>query len=203
MLLLIGGPSYIRLNQSHLYSQRFAEKKTNDDVEKIIERMSTHLQRHHYIPLKSSIIARLSKEIRDLFDQRHVTPIVYTEQLRSRHERNLLLSIRRKLKRHSCTIRITDKSGVFHIGAIRDHEGKVNQYRLETNAYVELPSNPLEDIFKKVVQLLNELRSKKQILQWQCQKMMPDRKKVQLAYQYFNPKTHKVNFEIVKDKAIT
>jgi hypothetical protein len=55
-----------------------------------------------------------------------------------------------------------------------------------------LTDNPFDAILNKVIQLLNNLRSKKLILLWQYEKMMPDRTKSQLAHLYFNPKTHKV-----------
>ncbi|CAM4848967.1 unnamed protein product [Rotaria magnacalcarata] len=45
--------------------------------------------------------------------------------------------------------------------------------------------------FYKVVSLLNNLRIKQQITQWQHTKMMPDKNKIQLAYLYFIPKPHK------------
>ncbi|CAF1578342.1 unnamed protein product, partial [Adineta ricciae] len=41
------------------------------------------------------------------------------------------------------------------------------------------------------VNLLNDLRSKKHILAWQFDKMMPKRENAQLAYLYFVPKPHK------------
>ena len=57
---------------------------------------------------------------------------------------------------------------------------------------VELSDNPFDEIFDKVVQLLDKLQSKKLILQWQFKKMMPKREETELAHLYFNPKTHKV-----------
>ncbi|CAF5208739.1 unnamed protein product, partial [Rotaria magnacalcarata] len=61
----------------------------------------------------------------------------------------------------------------------------------KTGAYIELDSNPLWSVFDKVILLLNDLRSKKYILSWQLDKMMPKRDTVQLAYLYFIPKPHK------------
>ncbi|CAF3471605.1 unnamed protein product [Rotaria socialis] len=61
----------------------------------------------------------------------------------------------------------------------------------KTGAYIELDSNPLWSVFDKVILLLNDLRSKKYILSWQLDKMMPKRETVQLAYLYFIPKPHK------------
>jgi hypothetical protein len=64
--------------------------------------------------------------------------------------------------------------------------------RQKTGAYIELQSDPLWTVFDKVVHLLNNRRSKDQILAWQLDKMMPKREKVALAYLYFIPKSHKV-----------
>ena len=58
---------------------------------------------------------------------------------------------------------------------------------------MELESDPLWTVFDKVVHLLNDLRSKKQIYAYQLKKMMPQREKVTLAYLYFVPKPHKVS----------
>jgi len=57
---------------------------------------------------------------------------------------------------------------------------------------MELSNNPFNEILDKVIQLLNHLRSKKYILKWQYEQMMPDRTNSELAHLYFNPKTHKV-----------
>ena len=62
----------------------------------------------------------------------------------------------------------------------------------KTKAYVELSSNPLMETFFKVVRLLNDLNSKKQIRVWQYSRMMPKKENVKLAYLYFISKSHNV-----------
>ena len=57
---------------------------------------------------------------------------------------------------------------------------------------MELSDNPLSEIIYKVVHLLNDLRSKKDITAWQHKKFMPHRQKARLAHMYFNPKPHRV-----------
>ena len=69
---------------------------------------------------------------------------------------------------------------------------KAKAYRQKTGAYIELENYPLWPVFDKVVHLLNDLCSKKHLLVWQLDKMMPKREKVALAYLYFIPKPHKV-----------
>ena len=90
------------------------------------------------------------------------------------------------------TIRLTDKSNNFYIGLTSEFKKKEQAYFNETNAYIQLNTNPFDEVLNKVIQLLNQLRSKKFILKWQYDQMMPDVKKIELAHLYFNPKTHKV-----------
>ncbi|CAF5172037.1 unnamed protein product, partial [Rotaria magnacalcarata] len=82
-----------------------------------------------------------------------------------------VVSIQRKIKKHHLILRVTDK---------------------DTNAFIELKENPFNKIQDNVIHLLNQIRTKKFIFQWQYNKMMPNRIKCQLAHLYFNPKTHKV-----------
>ena len=67
---------------------------------------------------------------------------------------------------------------------------------MDTNAFIELSENPFDEVLNKVIQLLNKLRGEKLIFKWQYEEMMPDRTKCELAHLYFNPKTHKVEYDI-------
>ena len=89
------------------------------------------------------------------------------------------------------TIRVTDKSNNFYIGLTSEFKKKEQAYFNETNAYIQLNTNPFDEVLNKVIQLLNQLRSKRFILKWQYDQMMPDLKQTQLVHLYFNPKTHK------------
>ncbi|CAF4502130.1 unnamed protein product [Rotaria socialis] len=68
---------------------------------------------------------------------------------------------------------------------------KISLNRIQLDYLSKSDSNPLWSVFDKVIILLNDLRSKKYILSWQLDKMMPKRETVQLAYLYFIPKPHK------------
>jgi hypothetical protein len=122
-----------------------------------------------------------------------MAPLSYRDIYRTRKELKLIQSIKSRLKKGKYILRVTDKSGIFHIGHASDNEQKAEAYRQKTRAYIELESNPLSVVFDKVVYLLNNLRSKEHIRAWQHNKMMPKREKVALAYLYFIPKPHKVN----------
>ena len=101
--------------------------------------------------------------------------------------------IRHKLAKTKLILRPSDKSGVLHIGQASDDKRKAAEYRAKMDAYIELPSDSLYNIFEKVTRLLDDHRSKKRILAKHLKKMMPDRHKIHLAYVYFVPKAHKVS----------
>ncbi|CAF1996607.1 unnamed protein product, partial [Rotaria magnacalcarata] len=109
----------------------------------------------------------------DYLNQSYFTPLSYKDQLLSREQAQILGSIRRIINNMNLIIRITDKGNNFYIDS------------------VELSYNPFNEIFDKVIQLLNTLRGKDLIRKWQYEQMMPDRTTCELAHLYFNPKTHK------------
>jgi hypothetical protein len=156
----------------------------------------TYLIRVHHIPHISTIIEKFAQNFGTCQYQRYMTPLSYLNVYRARRELKLIKSIRYRLKKGKHVLRVTDKSGIFHIGHRKDYEEKAEAYRRKTNAYMELTTNPLWTIFEKVVHLLNDFRLKKHILAWQLDKMMPQREEVELAYLYFIPKPHKVNFSL-------
>jgi hypothetical protein len=96
------------------------------------------------------------------------------------------------LKRNKLILHETDKSGVFHVGQASDYERKATLYRMKTGAYEELPSNPFDEMFTKVFRFFHQLKTTKQIMEWQRAKMTPDRDKTELANQHYLPKAHKV-----------
>lgn len=187
-----GGPSYIRRNQSYLYRKKKSQKHTEKEYQDIIDKLVPELQRRYNIPVKALEIKHFCEQLKAMFNERYTQSLSYLEVYRIRRDIKLVLSIRDKLHRNNHILRVTDKSGVFHVSSAQDYERKVREYQWKTNAYIELSLNPLMDTFKKVVDLLNDLRSKNQITAWQQTKMMPNRNKMKIAYLYFIPKPHKV-----------
>lgn len=165
----------------------------------ILNKLIPNLHHRYGISPKSIEIQNFSERLRMLFNERYAKPLSYLQQYHIRKDIELVHSIQRKLRQGHYIIRVSDKSGVFHIGSTMDYDIKVKQYQLKTNAYIELSSNPLMDTFFKVVHLLNNLRSKHQITAWQHKEMMPKQDAIELAYLYFIPKPHKVSF-IVNSK---
>jgi hypothetical protein len=151
-----------------------------------------YLIRVQHVPQRSTIIQQFSQQLQACLHEQYLAPLSYLNIQRTRKELNLVKSIQFRLKKGQHVLRVTDKSGVFHIGSAADYDKKAEAYRQKTKAYVELESDPLWTVFDKVVRLLNDLRSKKHILVWQLDQMMPKREKVALAYLYFIPKPHKV-----------
>ncbi|CAF4165881.1 unnamed protein product [Rotaria sordida] len=189
-------PTYIRPNQSALRPANQREKQVDQEANDILNKLKNYMGDKHNgrpgIPKTISMYKFYSERLRTYLLHRYMTPLPLLDQLRARRELKLVKSIRRKLKKYKLVLRETDKSGIFHIGRARDYEQKSIEYRQKTGAYEELTSNPFDEIFYKVIQLLNQLRSAKKISEWQKNKMMPIRNKTELAYMYFLPKPHKV-----------
>jgi hypothetical protein len=186
------GPNYIRPNQSYLYSYERRQKQVQQEYENIMDTVASYLVRVYHMPNSSTIIKQFSQALATCLYDQYMAPISYLNTYRARKELKLVKSIQHRIKKEKYILGVTDKSGIFHLGNKRDHELKAEAYCQKTNAYIELESDPLSTVFDKVVQLLNNLRSKDQIRAWQLNEMMPKRNQVALAYLYFIPKPHKV-----------
>ncbi len=154
--------------------------------------VTSHRIRVHHMPNSSPVIKPFIQEMETRLYERYMASLSYRDIYRTRQEFKLIKSIESKLRKGKYILRVTDKSRIFHLGHATDYEQKAEAYRQKTGAYIELISDPLWTVFDKVVHLLNDLRSKKHILGWHLDEMMPKREKVALAYLYFIPKSHKV-----------
>ena len=144
------------------------------------------------IPSENIIFQNYSNQLRNYLQGSYLRPISYEDHIQAKQQADIFRSIRKKIRQQHLIIRLTDKSNNFYIGSHQEFQTKVQKYFSEINAYIEISQNPYDEVLNKVIQLLNQLRSKKLILQWQYNQMMPDPKKTELAHLYFNPKTHKV-----------
>ena len=165
-------------------------KQEHQNMMNVIE---PYLIRVHHMLHTSKIIKQFSQQLETCLYQRYMAPLSYLNIYRARKELELMKSIQHSLKKGKYVLRVTDKSGIFHIGHVTDYAQKAEAYRQKTGAYLELASDPLWIVFDKVVHLLNDLRSKDRIRVWHLEKMMPKRDKIALAYLYFIPKPHKVS----------
>ncbi|CAM4972073.1 unnamed protein product [Rotaria socialis] len=133
-----------------------------------MSKVAVDLNHRHGIPLKALEIKHFCTDLETIFNERYTSTLSYLDIYRIRKDIKFIHSIKRKLRKTDSIIRVTDKSGIFHIGSTLDYDEKY-----------------------KDINLLNNLRTKQQITQWQHTKMMPDKNKIQLAYLYFIPKPHK------------
>jgi hypothetical protein len=138
------------------------------------------------------IFKEYSNHLLDYFNHCYFTPLSYKDQLQTLEQAQIVGSIRQIINNMDLIIRLTDKGKNFYIGLTSEFEKKVEKFFLDTNAFMELSSNPFNEILDSTIQLLDKFQSKKLILQWQFKEMMPDREKTELPHLYFNPKTHKV-----------
>ncbi len=129
-----------------------------------MDTVTPYLVHVYHMPNSSNIIGTFSEALATCLYDRYMAPISYLNVHRTRKEWKLIKSIQSRIKKEQYVLRVTDKSGIFHLGTKLDYEQKVEAYRQKTGAYIELESNPLWPIFDKVVHLLNDLRSKKYIL---------------------------------------
>ena len=148
------------------------------------------------MPRTLPIFKEYSNRLLDHLNHAYFTPISYKDHIQAFEQIQILRSIRKKIKKHNLLIRLTDKSNNFYIGLTSEFEKKVQQFFSDTNAFMELSYNPFHEILNRVIQLLNQLQSKRLITLWQYNQMVPDRTKCELAHLYFNPKTHKVYYKI-------
>jgi hypothetical protein len=155
--------------------------------------ITSYLLRVHHLPTTSTIIKQFSQQLETYLHERFMSRLSYRDIYRVRNEFKLIQSIESTLTKGKYILRVTDKSGIFHISHAKDYEQKAEAYQQKTGAYIELTINPLWIVFDKVVHLLNDLRSKDHIRARHLEKMMPKRDKIALAYLYFIPKPHKVS----------
>jgi hypothetical protein len=191
--LYILGPSYIRVNQGAIRSRKQQQIEVKNEHSGIFKTVKNHLvENYPYIPSENHIFQDYFNQLHNYLQGSYLKPISYRDRIQAKQQADIFSSIRRKIRQQGLVIRLTDKSNNFYIGSSEELHTKAQKYFLETNAYIQLSKNPFNEILDKVTQLLNQLRSKKLILQWQYNQMMPNPKTTELAHLYFNPKTHKV-----------
>ncbi|CAF1504616.1 unnamed protein product [Rotaria sp. Silwood1] len=188
------GPSYIRPNPSVFFPEKTFKKRIDRELKDTMKKLKQCMSNDHdrpKIPLTSPLYKSYADQLQSCLNQAYMTPTPLIDQIRALRELKMVQSIRTKLKKFKLILRETDKSGVLHIGSAADYERKAIEYRRTTGAYELLTSNPFNDIICTVTHLLNRLQSLKRILERHRVKMMPNRKKTELAYMYFIPKPHK------------
>lgn len=168
------------------------DKESKTIMDTLKNFMSSFKDGRPWIPKTVAMYKLYSERLQTCLKHHYMTALPLRDQLRARRDLKLIKSIRGKLKKYKLILRQTDKSGVFHIARAIDYKRKAKEYREKTGAYEELTSNPLNENFFQVIQLLNKLRSANRIKEGQKVKMIPNRDKVELAYMYFLPKAHKV-----------
>jgi hypothetical protein len=142
--------------------------------------------------MTANILKQYSNQLLHDLNFSYFSPLSHHDQILTLNQAKKVVSIQRKIKKHNLILRVTDKGYNFYVGTEKEFDKKAQQFFQDTNAFIELEENPFNKIQDNVIHLLNQIRAKKFIFQWQCNKMMPNRIKCQLAHLYFNPKTHKV-----------
>ncbi|CAM4985055.1 unnamed protein product [Rotaria socialis] len=186
------GPSCIRINQSAIRHRHQQEIAIQKDHQSIYDKVRSHLNEHYFVPMTATILKQYSNQLLHDLNLSYFSPLSYNDQTLALKQARKVVSIQRKIKKHHLILRVTDKGYNFYIGTEKEFDKKAQNVFQDTHAFIELKENPFNKIQDNVIHLLNQIRAKNFIFQWQCYKMMPDRIKCQLAHLYFNPKTHKV-----------
>ncbi|CAF3467602.1 unnamed protein product [Rotaria socialis] len=184
--------NYIRPNRTALRSYKERVKIVQEQHEIMINQTKLRLTEKCHINAKSNIFKQFSERLQACLMLHYMTPLPFIEHLRAQRDLQTMKLIRRKLKKNQLLLRETDKGGNLYVAHLNEFEEKAADYRLKTGAYEELSSSPIEEILNKVTRLLNDLHAKpSQLSPAQYKKMIPSRLTVELAYMYYNPKTHK------------
>ncbi|CAF1477135.1 unnamed protein product [Rotaria sordida] len=168
------GPSCIRSNQSAVRPRKQQETELSNEHKAISSKVQNHLVEHHHIPRTLPILKEYSNHLHQYLNQCYFAPLSYKDRIQALKQIQTLTSIRRKIKQHKLIIRLSDKGNNFYIGSATEFAHKVQKCFSDTNAFVELSYNPFNEILDNVIRLLNQLASKKLILQWQYKQMMSD-----------------------------
>ena len=113
--------------------------------------MVPHLTRVYHLPSSAGVVQQLSERLKTYLYGQYTSSSSYLHMYRTRQELKLIQSIRSRLKQAQQTLCLTDKGRISHIGEAQDYERKAEAYRLRTQAYQELDTNPLWTMFDKVV----------------------------------------------------
>ncbi|CAF2119439.1 unnamed protein product, partial [Rotaria magnacalcarata] len=165
------GPSCIRINQSAIRPRHQQEIAIQKDHKSIYDKVGHHLNEHYFVPMTATILKQYSNQLLHDLNRSYFSPLSYNDQI--------------------LALKQAKKSYNFYFGTEKEFDKKAQNFFQDTNAFIELQENPFNKIQDNVIHLLNQIRAKKFILQWQRNKMMPNRIKCQLAHLYFNPKTQK------------
>jgi len=100
------------------------EKRMKREHKNIMNALTPYLIRVHHVPSTSSIIQQFSRQLETCLYERYMSPMSYLNIYRLRKEMKLVKAILYRLKKGDLVLRVTDKSGIFHIGNKKDYEQK-------------------------------------------------------------------------------
>jgi len=103
-----------------MYSFERRKKQVQQEYENIMDTVTSYLVRVHHIPNTSTIIKRFSEALAACLYDRYMAPISYLNAHRTRKELKLVKSIQYRIKKGKYILRVTDKSGIFHLSSKSD-----------------------------------------------------------------------------------
>jgi hypothetical protein len=131
-------PNYIRLNQSYLYSYERQRKDMQREYESIMDTVTAYLVHVYHMRNSSTIIKHFSEALAFCLYNQYMAPISYLNTYHARKELKLVKPIQYRITKEKYIIRVTDKSGIFHLGNKSDYKQKAEAYRHKTGVYTML-----------------------------------------------------------------
>ncbi len=104
------------------------------EYENIMDTVAPYLVRVYHMPNSSTIIKQFSQALATCLYDRYMAHISYLSTHRARKELKLVKSIQHRIKKEKYILRVTDKSGIFHLDDKTDYEQKAEAYRHKTGA---------------------------------------------------------------------
>ena len=127
-ILTLLGPNYIRPNQSYIHSFKRRQKQLKHEHNNITNVIIPYLVRVHHMSNTLPIIKQFIQQIETYLQHRYMDSLSYRDIYRTRKEYKLIQSIESGLKKGKYILRVTDKSGIFHISHATDYEQKAEAY---------------------------------------------------------------------------
>ncbi len=86
--------------------------------------ITPYLVRVYHMANTSTIIKQFSQQLETCLYEQYMTSLSYSNIYRARKELKLMKSIQFRIRKAKYILRVTDKSGVFHLGHAKDYEQK-------------------------------------------------------------------------------
>ena len=112
------------MNQSYLCGLTRRDKLIQKEHANMMDTITQHFIRVYRVPYFSPAIKEFSRRLEAYLRETYTLRLSYLDIYRIRSELHLTRAIRSRIKKHKLILRMTDKSGIFHLGNAKDYQIK-------------------------------------------------------------------------------